>query len=708
MDKISVFFNNNRNIIIISIISLIVLGGIIGIIVYYNKNSNTPKPSNNCPNNCSGNGTCSDITNTCSCNPGYSGADCSSKIITCPNNCTDSEHGICNTDGTCSCKLGFTGTDCSSKICLNNCSENGTCNLDGTCSCKSGFTGPDCSSKTCPSCGKNQTCNSKNGTCQCDTGYTLDTNTGNCIKICPKPCQHGGVCDEDTGLCKCANEWKGDDCSQTTCPTPLCGTGETAICCKNNESCVNGVCCDTNKICKNSTGVDVCCDSGCCSDIRGNKLCCAPGQSCTEGGCCDNNKVWTDKSGTKYCCGKAVCNGQCCNDEIEICDPIKGCRTACGDENCDPETEVCEKITNKDGKVLQSCAKKDNCQWDSDLIYNPASITTAPNTPLYLDNDGTISWCQGGKEIAGNMARQLETRVNDPTKCSLGNCYQRLSQKDMNFVSWDQKSGLCEGVITAKDAPRCDGKCPTGIQDQSCCKNLDGSSNGLICPEDKPICNYNNCFSGYNVVPNPNNNMGNICELTSDPSPQHKTLDDCANDPNLCVNSSGHKYHYDKINNECTLNIIGELCNTHGDCLGNGSGIKQWQDGTPISFDNNGFISNIDGDKSPNNMFNDPRFGKAACFKQNDNTKKCTDTTNIIQLWKEKSTDGAPDCSQFWPGILSGTGTEIDQIVLPGVKTMEGKEWVYSPQGNFYTPNMNYWLCGPRQLSQEDIKLWTS
>ena len=39
---------------------------------------------------------------------------------------------------------------------------------------------------------------------------------------------------------------------------------------------------------------------------------------------------------------------------------------------------------------------------------------------------------------------------------------------------------------------------------------------------------------------------------------------------------------------------------------------------------------------------------------------------------------------------------------------MEGKEWVYSPQGNFYTPNMNYWLCGPRQLSQEDIKLWTS
>jgi len=518
------FFKTNKNNIIIGIISLIVLGGIIGIIVYYTNKSSSPTPSsNNCPNNCSGNGTCSDITNTCSCNSGYSGPDCSNKIISCPGDCTDSDHGTCNTDGTCSCKPGFTGSDCSSKTCINNCSGNGTCNSDGTCSCKPGFTGDDCSSKTCPACGKHQSCNSKNGTCFCDSGYILDI-TGDCIKPCPKPCMHGGVCDEDTGLCTCSNQWKGDDCSQTTCPTALCGTGDSPICCANDESCISGSCCKTNLVCKDSTGVDVCCANGCCSDINGNKLCCAPGQSCTEGGCCDNDKVYTDKTTKlKYCCGKATCNGQCCNDEIEVCDPIKGCRTACGAETCDPETEVCGKITDKDDKVLQSCAKKDICQWSTDLIYNPASITTAPNTPLYLESDGTISWCQGGTEIAGNMVRHLQTRVSDPTKCSLGNCYQRLSQTDMNFVSWDEKSGLCEGVITAKDAPHCDGKCPTGIQDQSCCKTFDGSSNGLVCANGDVCGPDNKCYKGYECTLDITGQ--NTCTLSQ--SPLAQSLEGC-------------------------------------------------------------------------------------------------------------------------------------------------------------------------------------
>merc|ERR1712151_735376 len=82
-----------------------------------------------CPNGCSGNGVCNLESHTCSCNPGWNGADCSLQTCTGPplNDCND--HGLCQ-NGTCKCHEGYEGVACAiiagleegcKKTCLSQC-----------------------------------------------------------------------------------------------------------------------------------------------------------------------------------------------------------------------------------------------------------------------------------------------------------------------------------------------------------------------------------------------------------------------------------------------------------------------------------------------------------------------------------------------------------------------------------------------------------
>mmetsp|Transcript_24246 Transcript_24246/g.42942 ORF Transcript_24246/g.42942 Transcript_24246/m.42942 type:complete len:1794 (-) Transcript_24246:192-5573(-) len=104
-----------------------------------------------CPRNCSGNGYCS---NSCVCKPGFQGDDCS--LRTCPNACTSSAQGTCDTQtGNCQCSDGYWGPDCSFLPCPGNCTGHGICKLSSfkigldkqqtSCTCQDGFSGPDCS-----------------------------------------------------------------------------------------------------------------------------------------------------------------------------------------------------------------------------------------------------------------------------------------------------------------------------------------------------------------------------------------------------------------------------------------------------------------------------------------------------------------------------------------------------------------------------------
>ena len=159
-------------------------------------------------NYCSNNGICYHNDEMCSCFSGWFGNDCS-----CKNNCV---HGTCpQTADTCVCTQGYTGTDCSiaPPDCPNNCSGHGTC-TGGKCSCTQGYSGTDCSiaPSDCPSnCSGHGTCTG--GKCSCTQGYS-----GNDCSVapsdCPNNCSSHGTC--TGGKCSCTQGYTGTDCSTST------------------------------------------------------------------------------------------------------------------------------------------------------------------------------------------------------------------------------------------------------------------------------------------------------------------------------------------------------------------------------------------------------------------------------------------------------------------------------------------------------------
>ncbi|KAM9978897.1 hypothetical protein ACTFIY_012637 [Dictyostelium cf. discoideum] len=88
----------------------------------------------------------------------------------------------------------------STRSCPNDCSNNGICNKNtGECKCNSGWGGFDCSSKLSTG---GETITSSSSTTSTELTYS-----------CPKDCSNNGICNKNTGQCKCNSGWGGYDCN---------------------------------------------------------------------------------------------------------------------------------------------------------------------------------------------------------------------------------------------------------------------------------------------------------------------------------------------------------------------------------------------------------------------------------------------------------------------------------------------------------------
>lgn len=93
--------------------------------------------------------------------------------------------------------------------CHNKCSRHGSCNTEGCCDCHDGFRGSDCSERICPS-----------GQGFSDPAPALDEAHQNV------ECSGRGLCDWNTGDCKCMEGFTGIACERTMCSSDCNGNGK--------------------------------------------------------------------------------------------------------------------------------------------------------------------------------------------------------------------------------------------------------------------------------------------------------------------------------------------------------------------------------------------------------------------------------------------------------------------------------------------------
>ncbi|RXM28067.1 Teneurin-3 [Acipenser ruthenus] len=197
---------------------------------------------------CGGHGIC--IMGFCACNTGYKGENCDegwggtsceTLKTMCPDQC--SGHGSYQAEsGTCTCDPTWTGPDCSVEICTVECGSHGVC-FGGSCRCEEGWTGSVCDQRAChPRCAEHGTC--KDGKCECIQGWNGEHCT---IEGCPGLCNSNGRCtlDQNGWHCVCQPGWRGAGCDvamETLCTDSKDNEGDGLIDCMDPDCCLQSSC----------------------------------------------------------------------------------------------------------------------------------------------------------------------------------------------------------------------------------------------------------------------------------------------------------------------------------------------------------------------------------------------------------------------------------------------------------------------------------
>uniref|UniRef100_A0A3B4EZI5 Multiple EGF like domains 11 n=1 Tax=Pundamilia nyererei TaxID=303518 RepID=A0A3B4EZI5_9CICH len=201
---------------------------------------------------------------TCQCEPGWGGLDCSSVGTygpQCAHKCDCQNRAKCyHINGACLCNEGFKGPSCQDRFCPTGlyglicdkycpCIHTNTlrywiiaqafllCHpLSGECTCAAGWTGLYCD-ETCPPgyygegcrelcvCANGAYCDGITGACICAPGYIDECPVGTygpqCAHKCD--CQNRAKCYHINGACLCNEGFKGPSCQDRFCPTGLYG-----------------------------------------------------------------------------------------------------------------------------------------------------------------------------------------------------------------------------------------------------------------------------------------------------------------------------------------------------------------------------------------------------------------------------------------------------------------------------------------------------
>eukprot|EP01051_Picozoa_sp_SAG22_P016483 SAG22_NODE_2336_length_2697_cov_2.088496_1_plen_428_part_00 len=206
--------------------------------------------------------------------------------------CATNGHGKCNgyashpiakdKMGSCSCKPGWSGAEsgCTTQLCPpGKCKNGGSCS-QGTCTCAAGCSGSTCTTDACSPtpagpCKNSGICSRGPGpghyTCHCADGY--DGNTCQTNLCSPNPCQHGGSCSPGTGAsyrCACSSTgWQGPTCQTCAKPctsevpdksTKTCGGKSCAAQVCPADKCYQGTCAATCRAGYSGTAVSYTCD----------------------------------------------------------------------------------------------------------------------------------------------------------------------------------------------------------------------------------------------------------------------------------------------------------------------------------------------------------------------------------------------------------------------------------------------------------------
>ncbi|XP_056114737.1 teneurin-4 isoform X1 [Rhinichthys klamathensis goyatoka] len=197
---------------------------------------------------CSGRGVC--VRGECHCFVGWGGPGCESPRASCMEQC--SGHGTFLADtNTCNCDPNWTGHDCSTELCAADCGGHGIC-VAGSCRCDEGWMGAGCEQRAChPRCSEHGTC--KDGKCECSPGWngehcTIAHYLDKVVKEgCPGLCNGNGRCTlgNNGWYCVCQLGWRGAGCDtsmETACSDSKDNDGDGLTDCMDPDCCLQASC----------------------------------------------------------------------------------------------------------------------------------------------------------------------------------------------------------------------------------------------------------------------------------------------------------------------------------------------------------------------------------------------------------------------------------------------------------------------------------